>query len=106
MEGNAMRAKTGLEDPRDSSLAAAQKPTGKKDEAGAPIGARIQRIAAQPKKGARLIARTFYRELRRAGWADQDIMAIADELLACLLASLHDYRLKKEVPVAGVRGRT
>jgi hypothetical protein len=33
-------------------------------------------------------------------------MAIADELLGCLLASLHDYRLKKEVPVAGVSERT
>ena len=75
------------------------------DVAGARFAGRIQRIAAEPKKGARLIARTFYRELRRAGWADNDIMAIADELLACLLASLHDYRLKKEVPVAGVPER-
>ena len=33
-------------------------------------------------------------------------MAIADELLGCLLASLHDYRQKKEVPVARVAERT
>jgi hypothetical protein len=94
-----MSAKTGLEDPRDSSPAAAEKPAGKKDQAGAPMGARIQRIAAQPKKGARLIARTFYWELRRAGWADRDIMAVADELLGCLITGLHEYRLKTEVPV-------
>ncbi len=101
-----MTANTDPKELRGSTPAAVQKFTGRKDEAGAPIGARIQRIAAHPKKGARLIARTFYRELRRAGWADQDIMAIADELLGCLLASLHDYRLKKEVPVAGVPERT
>ncbi len=33
-------------------------------------------------------------------------MTIADESLGCLLASLHDYRLKKEIPVAGVPERT
>ena len=62
----------------------------------------LQRVASEPKRGARLLARTFYRELRRAGFADRDIMAVADELLGCLVASLWEYRLKKEVPVEQV----
>lgn len=49
-------------------------------------------------KGARLVARTFYRELRQAGFADRDIMAIADELLGCLTATLRLDRIKKAVP--------
>ncbi len=60
----------------------------------------LQRVAADPGKGARLMARSFYRELRRAGFADRDIMTIADELLGCLMASLREYRVKKEIAVA------
>ncbi len=69
-----------------------------RDKGGAALAGKIQRIAGEPKKGARLIARTFYRELRRGGWTDADIMAIADELLGCLGAKLHEYRVKKEIP--------
>lgn len=71
---------------------------GVKDRGEASLAGKIQRIAGEPKKGARLIARTFYRELRRGGWTDADIMAIADELLGCLIARLHEYRVKKEIP--------
>ena len=62
----------------------------------------LQRIAGEPQKGARLVARTFYRELRVAGYTDRDIMAVADALLGCLTASLRQYRLKKEIPVERV----
>jgi hypothetical protein len=62
----------------------------------------LQRVATRPDKGARLIARAFYRELRRGGYEDRDIMAIADEMLGCLTAHLRLYRQKKEVPVEGV----
>ncbi len=51
-------------------------------------------------KGARLVARTFYRELRQAGFADRDIMTIADELLGCLTATLRLDRMKKAEPPA------
>ncbi len=61
----------------------------------------LRRVARQPEKGARLVARTFYRELRGAGFGDREIMAIADEMLGCLTAHLRLYRLKKEVPAGG-----
>lgn len=92
-------------DDGGSSLSRVQNPSGK-ERVQAVVAERIQWIAAKPKKGARIIARTFYRELRRAGWADGDIMAIADELLACLLASLQEYRLKTETPVGQTTERT
>jgi len=56
----------------------------------------LQRLASHAEKGARLVARTFYRELRRAGFADRHIMAVADELLGCLTASLREVRRKGE----------
>lgn len=54
------------------------------------------RMATPPEKGARVVARSFYRELRRAGYAEREIMAIADELLGCLVVSLRECRPKKE----------
>jgi len=84
---------------RPSTPLATARSQERKPEEGAPFRERINRIATHPRKGARLIARTFYRELRRAGWADQDIMTVADELLGCLIAGLQEYRLKKEIPV-------
>ena len=69
----------------------------------ATFGENLQRVANRPDKGARLIARAFYRELRRGGYGDRDIMAIADEMLGCLTAHLRLYRLKKEVPVEAAK---
>lgn len=56
----------------------------------------LQRLGSHAEKGARLVARTFYRELRRAGFADRHIMAVADELLGCLTASLREVRRQGE----------
>jgi hypothetical protein len=92
-----MSEKTHPDDERGSTQSPAQ-PHDVRDKAGAAFAGKIQRIASEPKKGARLIARTFYRELRRGGWTDGDIMAIADELLGCLIAKLHEYRVKKDIP--------
>ena len=63
---------------------------------------RVQQIR-ETGKGARLVARSFYRELRQAGFADHDIMAIADELLGCLAATLRLARMRH--PVAGMESR-
>lgn len=47
------------------------------------------------------MAGTYYRELRRCAWTDADIMAVADELLGCLVARLHEHRANKKIPEEG-----
>jgi len=54
---------------------------------------------AETANRARLVARSFYREMRRAGFADRDIVTAADELLGCLAATLRLQRIRKEAPV-------
>lgn len=39
-------------------------------------------------RGARLIARTLFREMQRSGFTHQQVLTVADELLGCLCATV------------------
>lgn len=38
-------------------------------------------------RGARLVARTLFREMQRSGFTHSQVLAVADELLGCLCAT-------------------
>jgi hypothetical protein len=38
-------------------------------------------------RGARLVARTLFREMQRSGFTHRQVLAVADELLGCLCAT-------------------
>ncbi len=44
--------------------------------------------AATDGRGARLVARTLFRELQRSGYTNHQVLAFADELLGCLCATV------------------
>ncbi|MEK6715860.1 MAG: hypothetical protein AABZ16_00025 [candidate division NC10 bacterium] len=39
-------------------------------------------------QGARLVARTLFREMQRSGFTHGQVLAVADELLGCLCATV------------------
>jgi hypothetical protein len=47
----------------------------------------VRHAAAANGRGARLVARTLFKEMQRSGFSQQEILAVADELLGCLCAS-------------------
>jgi glycosylphosphatidylinositol transamidase (GPIT) subunit GPI8 len=45
-------------------------------------------------KAARILARSFYKELRKNGFGDQQIIQVASELISCLNRSLEGFKKK------------
>ena len=52
--------------------------------------------AKDTKKGARVVAKVFYRILRKKGFSDNQIIDIATNILNCLIDSLKGYEKKME----------
>ncbi len=58
---------------------------------------RIINLAARDtKKGSRIVAKKFYRILRKNGFSENQIIAIATNILNCLIESLKGYEKKVE----------
>lgn len=56
-------------------------------------------IVAHPEemgKAARIIAQTFYKELRKYGFNEKEVLVFADELLSCLNDSFKGFQDKME----------
>ena len=54
----------------------------------------IKVYARYPDKAAKIIAKTFYRELRKYGFSHQQIILVADEIIGNLVDSLKGYKKK------------
>lgn len=54
----------------------------------------IQMAAKDAEQAARVIARSFYKVLRKNGFADDQIIAVANNILDCLIESLEGYKNK------------
>jgi len=56
---------------------------------------KIIRLAAEDaEKASRLIARSFYKVLRKNGFTDDQIISVANNMLDCLIESLDGYKKK------------
>lgn len=56
---------------------------------------KIIRMAAEDtEKASRLIARSFYKVLRKNGFTDDQIISVANNMLDCLIESLDGYKKK------------
>jgi len=66
----------------------------------------IQMAAVDAEKASRLIARSFYKVLRKNGFTDDQIISVANNMLDCLIESLDGYQkksaTKEEAKDAGV----
>ncbi len=51
-------------------------------------------LAEQPEKVSILVARAFFRELRRQKFTDSQVVRVASELIDCLNKSLEGYKDK------------
>ncbi len=56
----------------------------------------INIAAKDTKKGARVVAKVFYRILRKKGFSENQIIDIATNILNCLIESLKGYEHKIE----------
>lgn len=56
----------------------------------------IQLAVVDPERAARVVARSFYKVLRRNGFSDDQIIAVANNILDCLLESLDGYKQKSQ----------
>lgn len=54
----------------------------------------IQLAAKNAEQASRLIARSFYKVLRKNGFSDDQIIAVANNILDCLIESLDGYKNK------------
>jgi glycosylphosphatidylinositol transamidase (GPIT) subunit GPI8 len=54
----------------------------------------IQLAAVDAERAARVVARSFYRVLRKNGFTDDQIINVANNMLDCLLESLDGYKEK------------
>ena len=54
----------------------------------------IQMAAVDAEKASRLIARSFYKVLRKNGFTDDQIISVANNMLDCLIESLDGYKKK------------
>ncbi len=54
----------------------------------------IQLAAKDAEKASRLIARSFYKVLRKNGFSDDQIISVANNMLDCLIDSLDGYKKK------------
>ncbi|MBI2114309.1 MAG: hypothetical protein HYT85_04380 [candidate division NC10 bacterium] len=53
-----------------------------------PGGSRLLHGVGADGQGARLVARTLFREMQRSGFTHGQVLAVADELLGCLCATV------------------
>lgn len=56
----------------------------------------IELAAKDTEKGARVVAKFFYRVLRKKGFTESQIINISTNVLNCLIESLHGYENKVE----------
>jgi hypothetical protein len=66
----------------------------------------VASLAQHPEKVSILVARAFFRELRRHNFTDSQVVRVASELIDCLNKSLEGYKDKiaKEKGVEGEEG--
>jgi hypothetical protein len=60
----------------------------------------IQLAANDAERAARVVARSFYKILRKNGFSNEQIIAVANNILECLIESLEGYKQK-----SGVKGK-
>ena len=60
------------------------------------FGSRILEGVERPEEVAKILARSFYKELRKAGFEGKHIVVIAAELIDCLNETLRKTRAKIE----------
>ena len=51
-----------------------------------------------PKRGARVVAKVFYKILRRQGYSDNQIIDITTNILSCLITKINGCEKKVETP--------
>lgn len=54
----------------------------------------IQMAAEDPERAARIVAKSFYKVLRKNEFSDDQIIAVANNILDCLIDSLAGYKKK------------
>lgn len=54
----------------------------------------IQMAAEDAERAARVVARSFYKILRKNGFSNEQIIAVANSMLECLIESLEGYKQK------------
>ncbi len=54
--------------------------------------------ASRDPRALRIIAKTVYRELRQGGLAEEDMMAVASELLSLVAGDMKDRRAAEQPP--------
>ncbi len=47
-------------------------------------------------KAAAIVARSFYREMKKSGFSDNQVINVATELISCLNKSLKGYQERKQ----------
>ncbi|MBI4714903.1 MAG: hypothetical protein HY760_03020 [Nitrospirae bacterium] len=57
----------------------------------------IQMAAGDAEKAARIVARSFYKVLRRNGFSNDQIIDVANSMLDCLINSLDGYQQKSQL---------
>jgi hypothetical protein len=57
----------------------------------------IQLAANDAERAARVVARSFYKILRKNGFSNEQIIAVANNMLECLIESLEGYKQKSGV---------
>lgn len=56
----------------------------------------VKLAARDTEKAAEIVARSFYKILRRNGFADDQIIGVANSILDCLILTLDGYKEKSE----------
>lgn len=57
----------------------------------------IQMAAEDPERAARIVAKSFYKVLRKNEFSDDQIIAVANNILDCLIDSLAGYKKKSAI---------
>lgn len=76
------------------AAAAAQKAARTESGAGHTLDACMLQIAQNPEYVAKIIARSFYKDLRKAGFAAKQILLIASEIIGHLGEAFHKTKIK------------
>lgn len=56
----------------------------------------INLAAKDTKKGARVVAKVFYRSLQKQGFSDNQIIDITTNILSCLIDQLNGYHKRRD----------
>ena len=60
------------------------------------FGQLVKLAASDTEKAAEIVAKSFYKILRRNGFTDDQIIAVANSMLDCLILTLDSYKEKSE----------